>query len=186
MKTSAMKTSTMKTGDDRLAKMFTAEARICFQRYLPRIVGCLRQLNETEIWWRPNPASNSAGNLVLHLCGNVRQWILSGLGGAPDVRVRDMEFSERGPIPRRVLVAQLRQTVGQVCAVLDGLSADDLLREHTIQGFHVTGLSAAAHVSEHFSHHAGQIIYLTKLKRGKDLRFTRLPAVKNRKSPAKK
>jgi uncharacterized damage-inducible protein DinB len=181
-----MKTSAKQTSDARLAKMFTAEARKCFERYLPRIVACLGQLDETEIWWRPNPSSNSAGNLVLHLCGNIRQWIISGLGGAPDVRLRDMEFSERGPIPRRILVAQLRETVGQVCAVLDVLSAADLLREHTIQGFHETGLSAVAHVFEHFSHHAGQIIYLTKLKRGRDLRFTRLPKVKSRKPPANK
>lgn len=180
-----MKVSAKTISDARLAKMFTAEARKCFERYLPRIIDCLGQLDETEIWWRPNASSNSAGNLVLHLCGNVRQWIISGLGGAPDVRERDTEFAERGPLPRRILVAQLCQTVGEVCSVLDGLSADDLLREYTIQGFHETGLSAVAHVFEHFSHHTGQIIYLTKLKRAKDLRFTHLPKVKSRKPRAK-
>jgi hypothetical protein len=135
-------------------------------------------LDEDEIWWRPNAASNSAGNLVLHLCGNIRQWIISGLGGARDVRVRDKEFSERGPVPRRVLIKHLRGTVGEACKVLGHMSPETLTREYTIQGFHVTGLYAVSQVYEHFSHHAGQIIYLTKMKRGKNLRFTRLPKLK--------
>ena len=147
-------------------------------RYLGDIVRCLSLLTEKEIWWRPNAASNSAGNLVLHLCGNVRQWIISGLGGAPDLRVRDREFSERGPIPRRVLVARLRATVSEASRVLRRLSPESLTRKYTIQGFRVTGLVAVAHVYEHFSHHAGQIIYITKLKRGTKLRFTRLPKIK--------
>ena len=80
--------------------------------YLPRIISCLERLSPEQIWWRPNEASNSVGNLVLHLTGNVRQWIISGLGGAADIRQRDLEFSERGPLPRRVLVSRLRQDRG--------------------------------------------------------------------------
>jgi len=82
--------------------------RVLRQVYLPRIVRCLEELSREQIWWRANPASNSVGNLVLHLTGNVRQWIISGLGGEPDNRQRDQEFTERGPLPRRVLVAGLR------------------------------------------------------------------------------
>jgi uncharacterized damage-inducible protein DinB len=145
---------------------------------LPLIVKSLQQLSEEEIWWRPNPASNSAGNLVLHLCGNVRQWIVSHLGGAELERKRDLEFSERGPIPRNKLVAQLRRTVRDASRVLARLSDDSLAQKHTIQGLHVNGLEAVYHVVEHFSYHTGQIIYITKLKRSRDLRFTRLPVVK--------
>ena len=147
---------------------------------LPRIAECLQKLSEEEIWWRPNSASNSAGNLVLHLSGNVRQWIISGLGGAEDRRERDREFAERGPIPRKVLVTQLRRTVRDACRVIGRLSEDSLSRKHEIQGFHVTGLDAAFHVAEHFGYHTGQIIYITKLKRAQDLRFTRLPIIKKR------
>lgn len=161
-----------------LAELFRKDARYCFDKYTPRIVRCLQQLSEKEIWWRPNKASNSAGNMVLHLCGNVRQWIISGLGGAADVRERDAEFSERGPISRRVLITRLKKTVQEACDTIDRFPADALSRQFTIQGYHLSGLEAMAHVSEHFSHHTGQIIYLTKLKRGKDLRFTRLPVVK--------
>jgi uncharacterized damage-inducible protein DinB len=145
---------------------------------LPLIVKSLQQLSEEEIWWRPNPASNSAGNLVLHLCGNVRQWIVSNLGGTDFKRERDLEFSERGPIPRNKLVAQLRRTVRDASRVLARLSDDSLAQKHTIQGLHVNGLEAVYHVVEHFSYHTGQIIYITKLKRSRDLRFTRLPVLK--------
>jgi uncharacterized damage-inducible protein DinB len=152
------------------------------QVYLPRIVSCLEQLSPEQIWWRANEASNSAGNLVLHLTGNVRQWIISGLGGAPDVRQRDREFSERGSLPRRVLVSRLRKTVEEACRVLRKLSPEDLARVYTIQKFRVTGREAAFHVAEHFSHHAGQIILLTKMLTGNDLKFTQLPGEKKRKS----
>jgi uncharacterized damage-inducible protein DinB len=169
---------TVKAKNDQIATLLLQDTRKQLERYLQSIVRCLSLLTEEEIWWRPSGASNSAGNLVLHLCGNMRQWIISGLGGAPDLRVRDKEFSERGPVPRHVLVAQLRATVAEARRVLNRLPGEALRQKYTIQGYRVTGLVAAAHVYEHFSHHAGQVIYITKLKRGKNLRFTRLPKLK--------
>jgi uncharacterized damage-inducible protein DinB len=171
--------------DPDLVRAFLAQARrVLCQVYLPRIVRCLAQLSEGEIWWRANLASNSVGNLVLHLQGNVRQWIIAGLGGAPDTRQRDREFQERGPIPRRALLARLRKTVNEAGGVLGRLSSSDLSRTYTIQGFRVTGLQAVFHVAEHFSHHAGQIILATKMLRGKDLGFTHLPREAKKKRAA--
>jgi uncharacterized damage-inducible protein DinB len=168
----------------RTASMFLSSSQERLAKLgLPLIVKSLQQLSEEEIWWRPNPASNSAGNLVLHLCGNVRQWIVSHLGGAEFERKRDLEFSEKGPIPRNKLVAQLRRTVRDACRVLTRLSDDSLAQKHVIQGLHVNGLEAVYHVVEHFSYHTGQIIYITKLKRAQDLRFTRLPVVKKEARP---
>jgi uncharacterized damage-inducible protein DinB len=165
------------------ASLFLASSQFLLAKQnLPQIVECLQQLSEEEIWWRPNAASNSAGNLVLHLCGNVRQWIISGLGGVEDQRERDREFAEQGPIPRQALVTQLRRTVRDACRVMAKLTDDSLSRKYGIQGYHVTGLDAAFHVAEHFGYHTGQIIYITKLKRAQDLRFTRLPVIK----PARK
>ena len=146
------------------------------ERYLPRITECLGQLTNEEIWWRPNEASNSIGNLVLHVCGNMRQWIISGLGGAADLRERDKEFTERGPIAREQLREQFRRTASEACAVLARLKPSELTRRRRIQGYDVTGYEAAAHVIEHVAYHAGQIIYVTKLKRAKDLGFTHLPS----------
>jgi uncharacterized damage-inducible protein DinB len=171
----------VKSKTTRTASLFLASSQHSIAKQnLPHIVECLQQLSEEEIWWRPNAASNSAGNLVLHLCGNVRQWIISGLGGVEDRRERDLEFSEQGPIPRQALTTQLRRTVRDACRVLAKLSDDSLLRKYRIQGFHVTGLDAAFHVAEHFGYHTGQILYITKLKRAQDLRFTRLPTIKKR------
>jgi uncharacterized damage-inducible protein DinB len=166
-------------------KPLVAQAeRVLRQVYLPRITKCLEALSPEQIWWRPNEASNSVGNLVLHLTGNVRQWIISGLGGAPDVRERDKEFAERGPLPRRVLLGRLQQTVENACRVLRRLSAEDLARVYDIQGYRVTGLAATYHVAEHFSHHAGQIILITKMLAGRDLGLTHLPGGRKRKAKA--
>lgn len=158
--------------------MLRKDARAGLEKYLPRIVRCLQLLTEEKIWWRPNSASNAAGNIVLHLCGNLRQWIISGLGGAPDVRERDQEFSERNPVARRKLIRLLKTTVGEACEVIDGMSVESMMKEFTIQGYRVSGLVAIVHVYEHFAYHAGQMTYLTKLKRGRDLKLTRLPGDK--------
>jgi hypothetical protein len=156
------------------------------KHHFPRIERCLKMLSEKDIWWRPNANSNSVGNLVLHLNGNVRQWIVAGLGGRPFDRKRDKEFSERGPISRRRLVALLKPTVREACGIIGNLTAEDLKRRHAIQGFQVAGLRALLPVTEHFAFHAGQIIYVTKLKKRKDLAFTRLPGDKTKKvRPAK-
>ena len=167
----------MKKQQSDLATPLLKEARrVLVEDYPPRIARCLKLLSEKEIWWRPNSASNSVGNLVLHLQGNVRQWIIAGLGGESELRDRDREFSETGPVPRRVLLAGLQKTVKEADQVLASLKEPDLLRMFSIQGFDVTGVQVVCHVAEHFALHAGQIIFVTKLKCAKDLRFTRLPA----------
>lgn len=172
----------MKSKNPAFTELFLAEARHSLRvQHLRRITRCLKMLSEKQIWWRAHPTSNSAGNLVLHLAGNVRQWIISGLGGQPDHRERDKEFAELGPLPRRFLIRHLESTVAEANRVLGKLSSGDLARLYHIQGFHVTGMIAIAHVTEHFAYHAGQIIYLTKLQLGVDLGFTRLPGEKPKK-----
>jgi uncharacterized damage-inducible protein DinB len=141
-------------------------------------------LSEKEAWWRPHPTSNSIGNLMLHLNGNVRQWIISGLGGVSFERNRNQEFAERGPVPRRKLLAQLQSTVEEAFDIIGKLTAHDLERELTIQGFRVTGMQALLHVTEHFAFHSGQIILITKMKRRRDLGFTQLPGKKS--TPARR
>jgi len=166
-----------------LARVFLAQAsHLLLQVHLPRLEACLRELSLEQIWWRANAASNSVGNLALHLEGNVRQWIVSGLGGAPDRRERTLEFSEPGPIPRAALVARLRNAVTDAARVLRKLDGLALARTYSIQGFRVTGLRAVFHVTEHFSHHTGQIILLTKLVSGKDMKFTHLPEERKKKA----
>jgi hypothetical protein len=176
----------MKPIRSEFTRSFLAESKHALALYhMPRLIRCLKMLSEDEIWWRPNAASNSAGNLVLHLSGNVRQWIISGLGNAEDRRDRDREFAERGPIPRGALIALIRKTVDEACSILGRLPQDSLLRKYSIQGFRVSGMYAVCQVVTHFAYHTGQIIYVTKMKLGKDLRFTRLPGKKRKAAVAR-
>jgi uncharacterized damage-inducible protein DinB len=139
--------------------------------YLPKIERCLERLTDEQIWWRANEESNSIGNLVLHLCGNARQWIVSGVGGEADHRHRDAEFAQRELIHRDQLVRLLYSTLDDVARVLRGLEPETLLERRSIQGSDVDVLEAIFHVTEHFSMHTGQIIMLTKMLTAADLRF---------------
>jgi uncharacterized damage-inducible protein DinB len=139
--------------------------------YLPKIERCLEKLTDEQIWWRANEESNSIGNLILHLCGNVRQWIICGVGGQPDNRNRDAEFAQRGVIARDELLTLLRSTLAEVDTTLRTFDPSLLLEHRKIQGNDVELLYAIFHVTEHFSMHTGQIILLTKLLTASDLRF---------------
>ena len=157
---------------DSTARVFFATAlEFLGGQYLPKIERCLEQLDDDQIWWRANPETNSIGNLVLHLCGNARQWIVSGLGGQTDNRLRDAEFAQVEVIPVSELVALLRTTLADVEAAISKLDPATILEKRQIQGTEVDVLYAIFHVTEHFSMHTGQIILLTKMLAGKDLRF---------------
>jgi uncharacterized damage-inducible protein DinB len=142
-----------------------------YDESLPRILKCLELLNNDQIWWRPNESSNSIGNLVLHLCGNVTQWIYSGIGGYPDSRKRQSEFDARSGIDKEELSALLVQTMEKVRPVINHVTSDELLLKRPVQTFEETGLSILIHVTEHFSYHTGQIAYITKMLTGSPLGF---------------
>ena len=162
------------TESDGLVAALRRESRWrLLEESLPRIRKCLGELAEEEIWLRPNEESNSVGNLVLHLCGNVGQYVLSGLGGATDDRERPKEFSERGPIPRVELLERLNRTMEEAGRVIDRLDAAKLLKKRVVQGFDYDGLGILIHVVEHFSYHTGQMAYFVKARKGIDLGFYR-------------
>lgn len=144
--------------------------RLLTDSYLPRIERCVEGLSGENLWWRANPQSNSIGNLILHLTGNIRQWIVSGLGGLPDVRARQREFDERGPLPAAELLSGIRMAVAEADRVLADVSPASLLEHRRIQSYDVTVLQAIYTAVEHFSMHTGQIILLTKMWKG-DLGF---------------
>jgi uncharacterized damage-inducible protein DinB len=139
--------------------------------YLPKILVCLDMLTDEDVWWRMNEASNSIGNLVLHLCGNARQWIVAGVGGAADNRKRQTEFDQRAMIPRAELSERLRTTLFEVDDTLAAVDPGALLDARRIQGLDTTVMGAIYHVVEHFSTHTGQIVMLTKQRTGRDLGF---------------
>jgi uncharacterized damage-inducible protein DinB len=123
---------------------------------------CTRLLSEEQVWFRPNGHSNSVANLLLHLRGNLSQWILAGLGGREVTRQRQAEFDARGGVGRAELLAGLDATVGQVCEVIAGLPPEGLTRTYKIQEYEVSGTAAILHVVEHFAFHTGQIVTTTK------------------------
>ncbi|MFQ5707066.1 MAG: DinB family protein [bacterium] len=162
----------MTNNDRAFAKAFLDECeRRLFEESLPRLERCLSLLTPEEIWHRPNAETVSVGNLVLHLCGNVRQWIVAALGGKPDTRERAKEFSEPGPIPTQTLLQHLRSSMQLVKEVLHDLDPSTLLEQRTVQGFEESGVSILVHVVEHFSYHVGQITYFVKSNKAIDLAY---------------
>jgi uncharacterized damage-inducible protein DinB len=160
------------TSPNAVSVAFIDHARaLLLGEYLPKIERCLGRLTDEQVWWRANEESNSIGNLLLHLSGNVRQWISSGLGAKPDHRERDLEFSERDIITREALLTKLRETLNEADSVLSEFDQSRLLDNYKIQSSEVTALEAIFHVTEHFSMHTGQILYITKLLTSSDLRF---------------
>ena len=134
--------------------------------YLPRLERAVAALSPDDLWWRPNDGTTSAGNLLLHLQGNVRQWILSGLGGQVDQRERSSEFSAREGAGARQLLDALGTTVAAAAMVIENLDCSRLLSPITIQGEDTTPLAAVYHVVEHFSWHTGQITWIAKQRAG--------------------
>jgi uncharacterized damage-inducible protein DinB len=137
----------------------------------PRIQKCLAELSEEEVWQRPNTNSNSVGNLILHLCGNITQYVISSLGGAPDARVRDAEFAAKGGMNKAELEEKLVETLKTATAVIEQADESELLRVRTVQGFQKSGVDILVHVTEHYSYHTGQIAFWAKLLKDKDLGF---------------
>lgn len=136
-----------------------------------RIDVCLDRLNDDQIWARGSENENAVGNLVLHLIGNTGQWILSGVGGAPDVRARNDEFNERSGASKEELKARLAERIAAVNLVISGVSDARLTHRIQVQRYDVSVLEAIYHVVEHFAQHMGQIVFATKLFTGQELGF---------------
>lgn len=141
------------------------------KQYWPRVERCMSELTEEEVWWRQHESNNSVGNLVLHLTGNLGQFILSGVGGSEDIRNKGEEFSERQSIPKEELTRGLKQALIAVDDTLSRLDASRLLERTIVQDRERRIFEVLAVVVEHFALHCGQIIYITKLKTGKDLKL---------------
>ena len=139
--------------------------------FLGRIETCVARLTPEQVWMRASENENAVGNLLLHLTGNVRQWILSGVGGAEDRRVRDAEFAARGGAEAAELVRGLREAVEEARQVILGMTAEVLMERITVQKMDVTKMEAVYHVVEHFAGHTFQIIFATKMFTSEDLGF---------------
>jgi uncharacterized damage-inducible protein DinB len=159
-----------------LGQVYIEEARRRLTACHERISHCLNQLNDAQIWWRPTESMNSIANVVLHLCGNLEQWILAGVGGAVAHRNRPLEFSERTQIPKEQLSQRLSARVSQVEEVLAKVNDAQLLERRRIQGYEETVLSAIFETLAHFNGHTQEIVYITRLQLGDSYRFAWIPS----------
>jgi hypothetical protein len=172
------------TMDSNLARAIGQELSHELSAALDRVRHCLDQLTDEQLWWRPAEGMNSIGNLLLHLAGNVRQWLVSGLGGAPDDRDRPAEFAERRQIPREALWARLQGAVEEARATLMAVAPEEWLRGRRIQGFEVTGLRAAVDSVAHFRGHTQEIVHMARTLLGDRYRFAFVPATPEQGAPA--
>jgi len=129
------------------------------------------QVEEKDIWKRFNESSNSIGNLVLHLCGNITQYAIASLGNTKDKRERDSEFAAIEGFSKEELLSKLVHTIDEAKKVLINCSYDELMRKRAVQGFTFSGIGIAIHVTEHLSYHTGQIAFWVKQLKNKDLGF---------------
>jgi len=153
--------------------LFLESAVNKLREYCDRIGICLAKLSDEQIWARGHENENAVGNLALHLTGNVRQWIISSLGGNPNHRDRNSEFDARTGFTASQLANTLSDTVEKATAIIAGLTTEQLTQTYNIQNYQVSGVEAVFHVAEHFSQHTGQIIFATKMLTGTDLGFYR-------------
>lgn len=157
--------------DHQFHKEFVKHALYRMDENLRMIGICLNQLTEEEIWIKPNGSTNSVGNLLLHLCGNITQYAISSLDHRPDLRRRDEEFSSRHEGDKAQLLARLGQVVKEAQTILKYSTEKNLVALREVQGYSFSGIGNVLHVVEHFSYHTGQIALYTKLLQNKDLGF---------------
>jgi hypothetical protein len=163
---------------------FVSAMRETLSEGMRKIEHCADQLNESRFWYRPRPEMNSVANLCLHLCGNVRQWIISGVGGTGDVRNRPGEFSDRSNRAKGEILGMLKKTIGEVDTVLSRVTPEELLSARRIQGFETNVLEAIVNSVSHFRGHVQEIIHITREQVGEKYRFDFVPKGKEQEAGA--
>jgi hypothetical protein len=161
---------------------FIKEARGVLSEGMRKVEHCLGQLDDSQIWWRPRPEMNSIANLMLHLSGNLRQWIVSGVGGASDIRNRPKEFADRSNRPKAEVLAIFKKVLSEADAALAALKPDQLLQPRKIQGFDVTAIAAIMDTLPHFRGHVQEIIHMTREQLGEKYLFYFVPNGKEQES----
>ena len=148
---------------EKISQAFLQESRQALAQEYRRIAHCLRQLEEAQVWHRPIPNVNSIGTIIVHLCGNLRQWFLHGIGGAKDVRNRPSEFTVAATFPKQELLAALNGLIEEIDTLLQEVPVSVLLEPRRIQGTETLGLSAIYSTITHLEGHALQIAYVTHM-----------------------
>lgn len=158
--------------------LYLEESQKQFIKARDRVNHCLNQLDDADIWWTPQEPCNSIGIILQHVCGNLRQWVLSGVGGAPDTRNRPKEFVIEEKPPKAVMQKTFNEVLDGVLAVLKDLDPERLSEHHRIQGFDASLLGAIYVAVTHLDIHVGQILYITRLRKGAEYKVFWKPTTK--------
>ncbi|MFS4491954.1 DinB family protein [Maribacter sp. 2308TA10-17] len=159
------------TKEDKLAEELVKNALYRMDESTRMIRKSLVEVSEEEFWQKPNESLNSIANLMLHLCGNITQYIISSLGETEDIRKRDSEFAANKSGTKSEILDKLEDTVDTAKRVIFDSSLDQLLKIRSVQGFSFSGVGVILHAVEHYSYHTGQIAFWVKQLKNKDLGF---------------
>jgi hypothetical protein len=177
--------------EQQLAEAVSKAARAVLADGIRKIEHCVAQLNGEQMWWRPNPEitegeMNSVANLLLHLSGNIRQWIVAGLGNTPDTRNRPAEFADRSKRAKADVLGVLQQTIRESDAVIARLTPADYLATRHIQGGDVNATVGLFKCLAHFGGHVQEIVHLTRNQLGMKYKFEFVPGPKQQGAAAAK
>ncbi len=162
---------------------FKTETLNLLDQSMIKIRNCFRQLPQDAVWWRPTDNDNSIGNLILHSCGNLRQWGINGILEQTDNRQRAEEFSNDVDVSKDALLNLCDVTINACRDTITQLTDTDLLSTRRIQGFEVTILTAILHTTTHFAGHTHQIVLLTRLQLGERYEFAWIPGAEDNNLP---
>ncbi len=161
--------------ETKITAEFISANRHTLSEGMRKIKHCVDQLTNEQLWYRPKPDMNSIANLMLHLSGNLRQWIIAGVGGEKDIRNRPKEFADRSNRPKSEILAILTKVVSEADKTLSSLTPDQLLSKRRIQGYDTTVLAAITDTIPHFRGHVQEIIHITRMQLGEKYRFDFVP-----------
>ncbi len=157
--------------EDKVINEFVENALHRLDQSTRMILVAFMLLEEQDVWKRSNEASNSMGNLILHLCGNITQYVISSLGETEDMRERDIEFDTQSGLSKAELLKKLNDTVNKAKDVIENTTSKEWLKKRAVQGFNFSGIGVVLHVVEHYSYHTGQIVFWVKQLKNTDFRF---------------
>lgn len=136
---------------------------------------CVDQVSQEQFWWRPEPDMNSIANILLHLSGNIRQWIIAGMNGAIDDRDRPKEFQDRSGAPKDLIWKAFSETLDEARLTLSRMNSASLGIVRKIQGYEVNGVDAIYNSTSHLQGHTQEIIYITRMLLGSSYKFYYTP-----------
>ncbi|MEM8734931.1 MAG: DUF1572 family protein [Planctomycetota bacterium] len=169
-----MAADTTTSKPDEVARFVAANVRQ-LEGGMAKITHCLEQLDDQQIWWRPSESMNSIANLLLHLSGNMRQWLICGLSEIPDQRMRQTEFDDRSLRSKAELRSALESALNESIEQISVQTSSTLMPVRLVQEFEIDGFTVIVDSVGHFCGHVQEIVHLTRCQLLDRYRFEFVP-----------